>query len=44
MNALVARNGIAEPHPQAATRRVMHRTRGSSHGPLTRLLSPSANS
>jgi redox-sensitive bicupin YhaK (pirin superfamily) len=41
MNALVARNRIAEPHPPAVTRRVMHRTRGSGHGPLTRLVSPS---
>ncbi len=41
MNVLTARSTITEPRPPAATRRVVHRTRGSSHGPITRLVSPS---
>jgi redox-sensitive bicupin YhaK (pirin superfamily) len=41
MTALAERSRIAEPHPAAATRRVVHRTRGSRHGPITRLVSPS---
>jgi hypothetical protein len=39
MNALVER--ITERDPSVAIRRVVHRTRGSSHGPITRLVSPS---
>jgi redox-sensitive bicupin YhaK (pirin superfamily) len=41
MNALAARDRIAETLPAAATRRIVHRTRGSRRGPLTRLVSPS---
>jgi redox-sensitive bicupin YhaK (pirin superfamily) len=41
MSTLTARSGITERHPPVAIRRVVHRTRGSSHGPITRLVSPS---
>jgi hypothetical protein len=41
MNVLAARSAITEPRPPAASRRVVHRARGSSHGPITRLVSPS---
>jgi redox-sensitive bicupin YhaK (pirin superfamily) len=41
MTAVAERSRIAEPHPAAAIRRVVHRTRGSRRGPLTRLVSPS---
>jgi redox-sensitive bicupin YhaK (pirin superfamily) len=41
MNTMATRNRIAEPHPLAAPRRVVHRTRGSGHGPIARLMSPS---
>jgi redox-sensitive bicupin YhaK (pirin superfamily) len=41
MNALAERNGIPERGSRAALRRVVHRTRGSTHGPITRLMSPS---
>jgi redox-sensitive bicupin YhaK (pirin superfamily) len=41
MSALAERSRIADRHPQVAMRRIVHRTRGSSHGPITRLVSPS---
>jgi redox-sensitive bicupin YhaK (pirin superfamily) len=41
MSALAERSRIAEPLPLTAVRRVVHRTRGKSHGPITRLVSPS---
>jgi redox-sensitive bicupin YhaK (pirin superfamily) len=41
MSALTARSRLIEPHPPVAIRRIVHRTRGSSHGPITRLVSPS---
>ena len=41
MSALAERSRIAKPLPLAAVRRVVHRTRGNSHGPITRLVSPS---
>jgi redox-sensitive bicupin YhaK (pirin superfamily) len=41
MSALIARSTLAERQPPAAVRRIVHRTRGSSHGPITRLVSPS---
>ena len=41
MSALAERSRIAKPLPLISMRRVVHRTRGSSHGPITRLVSPS---
>ena len=41
MSALNVRSRIAERHPLVAIRRVVHRTRGTSHRPITRLVSPS---
>jgi redox-sensitive bicupin YhaK (pirin superfamily) len=41
MSTLTARSRITEWQPPVAARRVVHRTRGSSHGPITRLVSPS---
>jgi redox-sensitive bicupin YhaK (pirin superfamily) len=41
MNALAARSRITERPPAVAVRRIVHRTRGSRHGPITRLVSPS---
>ena len=41
MSTLTLRSRISERHPLVAPRRVVHRTRGSSHGPITRLVSPS---
>src|SRR5258705_2031195 len=41
MSALAERSRMAEPLPLISMRRVVHRTRGSSHGPVTRLVSPS---
>jgi redox-sensitive bicupin YhaK (pirin superfamily) len=41
MSAVTEGSRIAERHPRVAMRRVVHRTRGSSHGPITRLVSPS---
>jgi redox-sensitive bicupin YhaK (pirin superfamily) len=41
MSTLTARSRITEWQPPVASRRVVHRTRGSSHGPITRLVSPS---
>jgi redox-sensitive bicupin YhaK (pirin superfamily) len=41
MNALALRSRIAKPLPPIAKRWVVHRTRGASHGPVTRLVSPS---
>jgi redox-sensitive bicupin YhaK (pirin superfamily) len=41
MSALSERCRITEPHSQLAIRRVVRRTRGSRHGPITRLMSPS---
>jgi redox-sensitive bicupin YhaK (pirin superfamily) len=41
MSALTASKGITERHPVVAIRRIVHRTRGASHGPITRLVSPS---
>ena len=41
MSAVIARSTITERRPFVATRRIVHRTRGSSHGPITRLVSPS---
>jgi hypothetical protein len=41
MSALSARSGITERHPPVAIRRIVHRTRGAGHGPITRLVSPS---
>jgi len=39
-SALAERSRIVEPLPLITNRRVVHRTRGSSHGPVTRLVSP----
>jgi redox-sensitive bicupin YhaK (pirin superfamily) len=41
MSAVAAPSSILERHPPIAVRRVVHRTRGSGHGPITRLVSPS---
>jgi redox-sensitive bicupin YhaK (pirin superfamily) len=41
MSALTAPSGITERHPLVAIRRIVHRTRGASHGPITRPVSPS---
>jgi hypothetical protein len=41
MNALAERNRITERDSLVAIRRVVHRTRGANHGPITRLVSPS---
>ena len=41
MSTLTARSRITQWQPPVAARRVVHRTRGSSHGPITRLVSPS---
>jgi len=41
MSALTVRSRIAEQAPFAAIRRIVHRTRGASHGPITRVVSPS---
>jgi len=41
MSALAERSRIAQPLPLIEYRRVVHRTRGASHGPVTRLVSPS---
>ena len=41
MSALAERSRIARPLTIPSIRRVVHRTRGSSHGPITRLVSPS---
>src|SRR5882724_9077893 len=41
MNALAAPSRIAERHAPTAIRRIVGRTRGAGHGPITRLVSPS---
>jgi redox-sensitive bicupin YhaK (pirin superfamily) len=41
MSALTAPSVITERHPPLAIRRIVHRTRGAGHGPITRLVSPS---
>ncbi len=41
MSALAERIRIARPLPLISMRRIVLRTRGSSHGPITRLVSPS---
>jgi redox-sensitive bicupin YhaK (pirin superfamily) len=41
MSAVTEGSRIADRHPQVAMRRIVHRTRGSSHGPIARLVSPS---
>jgi redox-sensitive bicupin YhaK (pirin superfamily) len=41
MSALTARSGITERDPPVVIRRIVRRTRGASHGPITRLVSPS---
>jgi len=41
MSALAGRSRIVERHARAATRRIVLRTRGSRHGAITRLVSPS---
>ena len=41
MSIVITRSNVEEPPPQVAARRIVHRTRGSSHGPITRLVSPS---
>jgi redox-sensitive bicupin YhaK (pirin superfamily) len=41
MNAVSERSGITKRHPPVAIRGIVHRTRGASHGPVTRLVSPS---
>jgi redox-sensitive bicupin YhaK (pirin superfamily) len=41
MSVLTERHRITERDPAVAVRRIVRRTRGSSHGPITRLVSPS---
>lgn len=41
MKTLFANNAIAKREHRSTSRRIVHRTRGSSHGPITRLVSPS---
>ena len=41
MNTLVARRVVERPNTRSSFRRIVHRTRGSGHGPITRLVSPS---
>jgi hypothetical protein len=42
MSAVPAPSSILERHPPVALRRVVHRTRGSGHGRITRLARGSA--
>jgi redox-sensitive bicupin YhaK (pirin superfamily) len=41
MSTLSAPSRITEAQARIAVRRIVHRTRGSGHGPITRLVSPS---
>jgi redox-sensitive bicupin YhaK (pirin superfamily) len=41
VRTVTARSTLSERQAPAAVRRIVHRTRGSSHGPITRLVSPS---
>jgi len=41
MSTLTAGSAIVQRPPRVAARRIVHRTRGLSHGPITRLVSPS---